>query len=69
MPEGEYEVCIESSLAPGHLTYGECCLEGEVRDEVLISTHICHPSLGNDNLSGIVVATFLLSWLRTALRR
>ncbi|CAN5362578.1 DUF4910 domain-containing protein [soil metagenome] len=54
-----YEVCIESSLEPGHLTYGEFLIEGESTDEVLITTHICHPSLCNDNLSGICVASFL----------
>lgn len=56
---GEYEVVIDSSLAPGHLTYGECYLPGETSDEVLVSCHICHPSLCNDNLSGIAVSTFL----------
>jgi aminopeptidase-like protein len=69
MPDGEYDVCIESSLEPGHLTYGECYLEGESKDEVLISTHICHPSLANDNLSGIALATFLAQRLRTVSRR
>jgi aminopeptidase-like protein len=69
MPEGEYEVRIDSSLTDGHLTYGECYLEGESEDEILISTHICHPSLGNDNLSGITVATFLAQRLQGALRR
>jgi aminopeptidase-like protein len=69
LPEGEYEVCIDSSLADGHLTYGECYLEGESSEEVLISAHVCHPSLGNDNLSGIAVATFLIRDLLTAARR
>jgi aminopeptidase-like protein len=61
--EGEYEVCIESSLADGHLTYGECHLRGERTDEVLLSCHVCHPSLCNDNLSGIALATFLAKFL------
>ncbi|HJR76064.1 MAG TPA: DUF4910 domain-containing protein [Nitrospiraceae bacterium] len=59
LPEAEYDVCIDSSLEPGHLTYGECFLPGESSEEILISTHCCHPSLCNDNLSGIAVATFL----------
>lgn len=59
MPEAEYEVCIDSTLKVGHLTYGECFLRGERTDEILISCHICHPSLCNDNLSGIALATFL----------
>ena len=57
--EGTYEVRIDSSLKDGHLTYGECTIKGKSSDEILISTHICHPSLCNDNLSGIVIATML----------
>jgi len=59
-----YEVCIDSILEPGHLTYGECYLKGELPDEVLISCHACHPSLCNDNLSGMALATFLAQHLR-----
>lgn len=69
LPEGEYEVCIDSSLTDGHLTYGECYLEGDSQDEVLVSAHVCHPSLGNDNLSGIAVATFLIRHLLAMARR
>ena len=54
-----YEVCIDSTLKNGYLTYGEFYIQGELSDEILISTHICHPSLANDNLSGISLATFL----------
>jgi aminopeptidase-like protein len=46
-------------LAAGHLTYGECVLPGETSEEILISAHCCHPSLCNDNLSGVAIATFL----------
>ena len=59
MREGQYEVCIDSSLEPGHLTYGELYVEGESADEILMSCHTCHPSLANDNLSGIALATFI----------
>ena len=52
----EYEVLIDSSLQEGYLTYGECFLPGEEENEVLVSCHICHPSLANDNLSGVAVA-------------
>jgi len=64
-----YEVCIDSELLDGSLTYGELVLPGQTRDEVLISTHVCHPSLANDNLSGIAVATFLAEALHTWSRR
>jgi aminopeptidase-like protein len=59
LAEGDYEVCVDSTLADGHLTYGERLVEGETRDEVLVSCHVCHPSLANDNLSGIAVASRL----------
>ena len=63
LEDGEYEVCIDSTLEDGHLTYGECYLRGRSTDEVLISCHACHPSLANDNLSGLTVATFLAKFL------
>jgi aminopeptidase-like protein len=59
LEDGDYEVCIDSTLEDGHLSYGECYLPGRSTDEVLISCHCCHPSLANDNLSGITVATAL----------
>ena len=59
LPEGDYEVCVDSTLADGHLTYGERLVEGRTSDEVLVSCHVCHPSLANDNLSGIAVASRL----------
>ncbi|MCS6288417.1 MAG: DUF4910 domain-containing protein [Nitrospira sp.] len=65
----DYDVVIDSSLKPGHLTYGEYYLPGDTADEVLISCHACHPSLCNDNLSGIAVATFLAKSLLTVSRR
>ncbi len=54
-----YEVKVDSKLEKGSLTYGEYFLKGQSEDEILISTHICHPSLANDNLSGIAVAAFV----------
>jgi aminopeptidase-like protein len=58
-----YEVCIDSSLENGCLTYGEYYIRGKKADEVLISCHTCHPSLCNDNLSGLALATFLAKHL------
>ncbi len=63
---GEYDVVIDSTLRPGRLEWGELLVAGETDDEVLISTHICHPSLANDNLSGIAVAVELASSLLAA---
>lgn len=66
LDEGDYEVCIDSSLAPGSLSYGECYVRGATEEEVLVSCHVCHPSLANDNLSGIAVAAFLAGLLAKA---
>jgi len=59
LQKGEYRVFIDSTLEPGSLTYGELFIKGNTKDEILISCHICHPSLCNDNLSGISVAVHL----------
>ncbi|RSK29939.1 DUF4910 domain-containing protein [Hymenobacter metallilatus] len=65
-----YEVCIDSTLDEhGTLTYGELVLAGTSEEEVLLSCHCCHPSLANDNLSGLVVATFLARELARTPRR
>ncbi len=69
LPEGEYEVLIDSTLADGSLTYGELLLPGDSAREVLLSTHVCHPSLCNDNLSGIAVMTWLARKLLARPRR
>ena len=69
LSDGEYDVVIDSSLQPGSLTYGECYLPGETSEEVLISCHVCHPSLCNDNLSGIVVAMSLAERMVPRTRR
>lgn len=59
LSEGEYEVRIDAALEDGSLTYGELEVPGETDREVLLSCHVCHPSLANDNLSGIAVTLFL----------
>jgi aminopeptidase-like protein len=69
LKEDEYEVVIDSTLEDGHLTYGECFLPGRLADEVILSCHCCHPSLCNDNLSGITIATYLARHLREIDRR
>jgi len=63
LKDGDYEVSIDSTLKNGRLTYGEFYLPGRSKEEVLISCHACHPSLANDNLSGLTVATFLAQFL------
>jgi len=64
LEDGQYEVFIDSTLENGSLTYGECVIPGREAGEVLLSCHICHPSLCNDNLSGIALVLYLGTLLR-----
>jgi aminopeptidase-like protein len=59
MADDSYRVDIDSDLSPGSMTYGEFFVPGQTEAEVLITCHVCHPSLANDNLSGIAIATAL----------
>ncbi len=59
LAEGEYEARIDSRLEDGHVTYGEALIPGKTQEEFLLSTYVCHPSLCNDNLSGIALLTEL----------
>ena len=69
LPEGEYEAVIDSELKDGSLTYGEYYLPGTTKDEILFSAYVCHPSMANDNLSGVVLAAFLARELAALQRR
>ncbi len=69
LPDGEYDVVVDTELFDGGLTIGELALPGESAEEVLFSTHSCHPSLANDNLSGMVVAAALAERLAARPRR
>jgi aminopeptidase-like protein len=69
LPEGRYRIEVHSSLERGSLTYGELVVPGARREEVLFFTHVCHPSLANDNTSGMVIATALAEWVAREPRR
>lgn len=69
LTDPDYRVVIDATLADGHLTYGQLVLRGASEEEVLFSCHSCHPSLANDNLSGMAVATMLARHLLAAPRR
>ena len=65
LKEGEYHVVIDSKLENGSLTYGEYLIPGKSQDEILFSCYVCHPSMCNDNLSGVVLLTMLAKYLQT----
>ena len=62
---GTYHMVIDSRLFDGVLNYAELLLPGKSSKEVLLSTYICHPSMANNELSGPVLATWLVKWLKT----
>lgn len=65
LPDGEYEVVIDSTLSDGSLTYGEYVKPGSSGEEFLLTAHVCHPSLANDNCSGLALLTVLAEHLST----
>ena len=69
LKKGKYRVFIDSELKQGALTYGELIIPGATKQEIFLSTYICHPSMANNELSGPVVATFLAKWILTRPRR
>ncbi len=69
LPDGEYQVYINSDFSTGSLTYGELIIPGKINKEVFLSTYICHPSMANNELSGMSVTTFLAEWIKQAQRR
>ncbi|MCL2123291.1 MAG: DUF4910 domain-containing protein [Desulfovibrionaceae bacterium] len=69
LTEQRYRAVIDSTLQPGHMSYGEVFLPGESGRTILLSTYVCHPSMGNNELSGPVLAAALGRWLRRERRR
>jgi len=63
LQDGKYEVCIDSSIEDGSLTFADTVIPGASEREILLSTYFCHPSMANDNLSGPVLLAFLHQFL------
>ena len=64
LENGNYKVVINSTFSKGELNYGELLIKGKSDKEIFLSTYICHPSMANNELSGIAVVTFLSKWLQ-----
>ena len=65
LKDGQYQVCIDSELKDGSLTYGEILIPGRSPKEIFISTYVCHPSMANNELSGPTVTTYLTKWIQS----
>jgi aminopeptidase-like protein len=63
--EGDYQVCVDSELTDGSLTYGEIIIPGKSEKEIFLSTYVCHPSMANNELSGPTVTTYLTKWIQS----
>ena len=64
LENGTYKILIDTTLSKGELNYGELLIKGKSDKEIFLSTYICHPSMANNELSGIAVVTFLSKWLQ-----
>ena len=69
LKEGEYEVCIDSELVEGSLTYADLVIPGESAEEIMFSTYVCHPSMANNELSGPALAIHLAQYLQARRNR
>jgi aminopeptidase-like protein len=57
--EAVFDVCVDTEFIKGSLSVGELVIPGDMKQEILLSTYFCHPSLANDNLSGMVLTAYL----------
>ena len=69
LQEDEYHVFIDSELVEGSMTYGEIIIPGNTDDEILLSTYCCHPSMANNECSGLVLTIFLANWIASMQNR
>lgn len=69
LPKGKYHLYIDSAFSNGSMTWGEIIIPGETKEEICFSTNICHPGLGNNEVSGPCVLTFLAEWVRNLAKK
>ena len=65
MPDGEYHVVIDAEKAPGILEIADLIIKGQKSEEIFFSTYVCHPSMANNELSGPVLSTALIQYIKS----
>lgn len=63
LQQGIYKIRISATKTNGRLDLGEIFIPGMNKKEIFFSTYICHPSMANNEISGITVSTFLAKYL------
>lgn len=66
---GRYHMYIDSELVDGNLVYGEMILPGKSKEEIFVSTYICHPSMANDECSGPALSAELIRFVSSMRER
>ncbi len=64
MPDGQYRAVIDSELFDGEMLVGDMLIQGESDQEIMFSSYICHPSMANNELSGVVLTTALMKFVK-----
>ena len=60
-----FKVVIKSNFKKkGSMTYGEILIPGKSKQEILISTCICHPAMANNEISGPIVLLCLIKYFQ-----
>jgi aminopeptidase-like protein len=69
MPEGEYQISIDSTLKPGEMDLSHAVLKGKKDKEIIFTSYICHPSMANNELSGPILVNYLIDYIQKAYKK
>ncbi len=65
LPDGKYHVFIDSSFEDGFLDMSHACISGKESSEIFFSSYVCHPSMLNNELSGPLVLSALIEYIKS----
>ena len=64
LPDGIYHVLIDCKKNAGTMELADMVIKGKNDNEVFFSTYVCHPSMANNELSGPVLSTALIQYIK-----